>query len=316
MTERIPYLDAIKGFAIFSVVCIHLYQISGVYMPALPHYISSYYLPLFFVVSGLFLNKKEIQFKFTVVKKFKQLIVPYLVAGTIINILWWCLSHRSYIDHYLLDESKGGFWFLITLFYYSVILAGVCTISRSKYERLLYLLLIYVLIVGISIILPKKIIYLFSISSMRKYFLFFLLGWCIKGWADKINILNKSIFIISGGAYIFLLFFPFEKTLLGQLIWTICASAGSIFYLNLFKRVRFLIRIFKFPGNYSLTIYIWHYVFLYLINYLLIPSDWIHSPDVIIKLLAMITTAGITTYIWAVVGKLFKGYKYSYIFGL
>lgn len=76
-SKRLDYLDMVKGIGIFFVVLGHVEYISN----PLRVWISSYHMPLFFIVSGLLMAIKDEpnrDFPSSVTKKFKGIIIPYL----------------------------------------------------------------------------------------------------------------------------------------------------------------------------------------------------------------------------------------------
>lgn len=73
--NRINYIDYAKGLAILCVLLGHM-EIS----PILKHSIYSFHMPLFFILSGYFLKKEELN-KSAMVKNFKALMIPYFVVG-------------------------------------------------------------------------------------------------------------------------------------------------------------------------------------------------------------------------------------------
>lgn len=80
---RLDYLDMVKGVGIFFVALGHIEYIST----PLRVWISSFHMPLFFIVSGLLIaikNEPNTDFQISVNKKFKGIIVPYL---------WFSLSY-------------------------------------------------------------------------------------------------------------------------------------------------------------------------------------------------------------------------------
>ena len=82
-TKRLDYLDMVKFVGIFFVVLGHIEYIST----PLRVWISSFHMPLFFIVSGLLMaikNEPARDFKESVKKKFRGIIIPYL---------WFSLSY-------------------------------------------------------------------------------------------------------------------------------------------------------------------------------------------------------------------------------
>jgi fucose 4-O-acetylase-like acetyltransferase len=76
-TKRITYIDMAKGIGILLVVFGH----SGFPSPAVNQWISSFHMPLFFLLSGILLshtNAHEKPLKDTIKKKARTILVPYL----------------------------------------------------------------------------------------------------------------------------------------------------------------------------------------------------------------------------------------------
>lgn len=76
-SKRLDYLDMTKGIGIFFVVLGHIEYISE----PLRVWISSFHMPLFFIVSGLLMSVKEEpgrDFHSSLIKKVKGIIIPYL----------------------------------------------------------------------------------------------------------------------------------------------------------------------------------------------------------------------------------------------
>lgn len=83
-------LDITKGIAIILVILGHSYQIP--YMPW-RHFIFSFHMPLFFLVSGYFYRPKTI--KESMIKDFKHLMIPYFVTCAAIVLFYSVTGLRS-----------------------------------------------------------------------------------------------------------------------------------------------------------------------------------------------------------------------------
>ncbi len=126
--KRLDYLDMVKFVGIFFVVLGHVEYISD----PLRVWISSYHMPLFFIVSGLLMavkNEPEKDLGDSVRKKFRGIIIPYLwfsLAYFIIDIGNVCLSiidMRTFILDTISSVTFYGMsvlWFLPALFIVSV----------------------------------------------------------------------------------------------------------------------------------------------------------------------------------------------------
>lgn len=124
-SKRIDYLDMVKGFGILLVVIGHMQDIST----GLRIWISSFHMPLFFVVTGILIYVKsepEKDFRVTVTKKFKGIIVPYLwfsLSYFIIDILNLLVIKNIDTRTFIVDTissitfyGMSVLWFLPALF--------------------------------------------------------------------------------------------------------------------------------------------------------------------------------------------------------
>ena len=125
--NRLYFLDALKGFAIFLVVAGHwMIRLGlGSYENVLWTFIVSLHLPLFFFVSGYLSEGKSIEIN-TLVKKAKLLLIPGAIFFTL-----YMISR----DSSPLSFIKYGFqeyWFTFVLFEMFFI-HFICTHCFKKY---------------------------------------------------------------------------------------------------------------------------------------------------------------------------------------
>ena len=84
MKERIVWLDYGKTIAIYLVVLAH----TALYKPA-EGFIYTFHMPFFFFMSGyLFSYSKYPSYMEFVKRRFRQLLVPYVVINMITYLLW------------------------------------------------------------------------------------------------------------------------------------------------------------------------------------------------------------------------------------
>lgn len=125
-TERIAYIDILKGITIALVVAGHTIQYflcpdSYLQEPTF-RYIYGFHLQFFILLSGLTAKNEVPTFgilKTLVIKRFSQLLVPFL-AWTVLSALI-SLNYKSLIS--IILHPGNGLWFLwdlffITIFYY------------------------------------------------------------------------------------------------------------------------------------------------------------------------------------------------------
>lgn len=127
--KRIEWVDALKGFAILTVIYIHnlFPETQAVYfVPA--KLISAFHMTLFFMAAGYFFNPfKDIAFVPFLKKKAKALLIPYFVWGVVINFginfirsqlgTSINLNIKNTLISALLGKGSGlSSWFLLVLF--------------------------------------------------------------------------------------------------------------------------------------------------------------------------------------------------------
>lgn len=141
-------LDFAKGAAILLMLLDHILGHGKI--------ITSFHMPLFFIVSGYLL--KEETWKNTLRKKAKGLLLPYvafsmaaLLSGFIkakfyLQASWYATG--NYMIHKLTDTLMGKdiwlLWFLLALFEAVIIYVGICKIVSHRLFRTEVLLLIFV----------------------------------------------------------------------------------------------------------------------------------------------------------------------------
>jgi len=124
--DRNHILDLVKGIGIFLVVFGHITHI-----PCLREYIWNFHMPLFFFVSGVLFNEKD-NFSIHIKKRFKSIIVPYVLFFFITYAYWIILERHTRGSEYppihqllgLLYGTyegnhlyfNGALWFLPCLF--------------------------------------------------------------------------------------------------------------------------------------------------------------------------------------------------------
>ncbi len=125
--KRITYIDMAKGIGILLVVFGH----SGFPSPALNQWISSFHMPLFFLLSGMLLSltgAHEKPLHTTVKKKARTILIPYFFFS-IFSILFSAVldtaTFASYLPNALLQTvvfyGISVLWFLPSLFFGEII---------------------------------------------------------------------------------------------------------------------------------------------------------------------------------------------------
>ncbi len=136
--QRKSFIDIAKGIAIISIILGHLgvNQINRV--------VFTFHVPLFFIITGYFINNKY-SIKDFVIKKFKRLIIPYLSTSIVLISISFVVSVvlRKYTTEFNVKEiflaalygagdnhnflgynfrAIGAIWFLLATFWGSALI--------------------------------------------------------------------------------------------------------------------------------------------------------------------------------------------------
>lgn len=182
MENRINFIDYSKGIGILLVILGHIYDGDNI----LANWIYSFHIPLFFIISGFLLNfEKETSLKKLFFKRFKTLIIPYIIFCTINIVGNFILNNMSIfllkVDILNISTLYGVYalWFLPALFiseFIFLFIKNKIIIRRNKvllYMLILSNLLILTLINKINVnyivvklitVLIRSIIALFFIN--------------------------------------------------------------------------------------------------------------------------------------------------------
>lgn len=204
MNNRINWIDVAKGFCILSVILGHCGNNTA------NNIVFAYHLTIFFILSGYTLKKNKMDSNYFL-KKFKRLIIPYLITCLCIAIMdlfvciviqkidypliWWLITKRNLLRTFFASGtfSKfgsfnmggiiGAIWFLPAMFF-----AIICAQSiTNKIDKWIYKFLLTIGLAIIGIVSAKFIWLPFSIQSSLFALPFIILGSYIKNY----NILNK-----------------------------------------------------------------------------------------------------------------------------
>ena len=122
-------------------------------------YINAFYMPMFFFISGYFLNVKKYSISKFIVRKTKRLLVPYFIWGFIHLLIWLNMymlkvvnlseEPRTMLVGFLWDNNvhfpiSGALWFISCLFIISIIAFLIIV----KFGNIIYISLS--IIIGVS----------------------------------------------------------------------------------------------------------------------------------------------------------------------
>lgn len=263
MKSRIIYIDKLKGLAILFMVMGHVAQISlEVGNTTFNKFYTSFHMPLFMFLSGMFIYKYFIRWNIKeylnfVCKKALRILVPFFSIGCLYSYFFYKNIHC------LFDGTFNGYWFLPALFLCMIIDVTLQYAIKSLFPKAK--LTIDIIFRGILFLI---LVYLYSIGLTHPYYRgfiyhypFFFLGVLTVKYP---YIHNQILFNTKLPAFLFIGYIvlwnftqqvPFRFNLISFF------SIPLLIYL--FNRLdSYIPNIFSFLGLYSMEIYIFHRFFL------------------------------------------------------
>ena len=183
-TQRIEYIDALRGFTMFLVVLEHVagmcWGIVGKGI-SIHDYLVQVRMPLFFFISGFVLYKAGVVWDTRqIVRFFKKKIPVQLISPFIFFALFLHYKDMPLIDG-LMDKFKAGYWFTLALLEYYIIYAAVKFTVRRWWSSIILVIIGCVLYyfcwpkMAIGNQTIDNVMQLLSVHQWR-FFLFFVLG--------------------------------------------------------------------------------------------------------------------------------------------
>ena len=329
-TERLEYLDALRGFAMFLVVFVHV-EIFGFFdfshTTFFGKLFSAIHLPTFFFISGFCIYRPNAVYGIShLYKDVLRLIVPAVLVG----ILYTYLIIHEDISYFLSNSMKAGYWFTISLFEILLIYRSIYCLSKNS-DTVLVILLILAAAVLYLFKLPLKIIpqadiianYL-CLHQTCSYFLYFAMGILASKNKERVAILlSKSlipslILLISiVSSYLMFSYFTsvelhgFVEKIIETLGETLVGVSGVLLlymffthYKSYFNCDNLLGKSLIIIGNNTLAIYLLHY---FLLPHLPMVGNFLKVyPNIILELLVGGGISLILIMISVVVAKLIR----------
>lgn len=266
------HIDVAKGIAIFLVVLGHVLMKRGENNVFPLQFIYSFHMPLFFIISGMFINTHR-SLKEVVINKGIALLYPYCIFSVIAILyiitkyMFGIVEKNDVIDIILVSVSFQGYgvlWFLPTL-YMGILFFHL--IYKCRYNKLIFLGLFFVCLYlySLPMFICSNILYSYIYRVMVTT-LFLYIGY----FAAEKGILMKNGKLASLGALLLILFNSFlirtnglvdyHLTIFNNMFLFMCfAISTSLSIIVLCNRCNN--RLLSYWGANSLIIMLTHYVF-------------------------------------------------------
>lgn len=180
-SQRIQYIDRLKGFAMISVIIGHVCIFTlGNDTSSVADIVSSYHMPLFMFLSGFVIRTQPS------IKKCTRKVLTFMMPMITIGFLFCLAFGRSYKDFWL-NGPKAGYWYLCTLSLFYIILSVIrWNDKESKKNGFLRDVLILFIVFGalaiMKMTLPQPVVGLLSLDQACSLWL------CFGGGISCVNI--------------------------------------------------------------------------------------------------------------------------------
>ena len=202
--NRVVWVDALKGILIVLVVLGHSIQTVMIKMGLsfiddyLWNLIYSFHMPAFIAVSGYLAYSKKLVvgdgfWIKTSVKRFRQLMVPYLLW----SIMLFLVNHNVLHYHEYLLYPQKSLWFLWALFFIVIIFNAVDGIAHKL--NLMQEVAMggsWIILIGVMFALPDA--KLLGVEYIAYYFFFYLAGYYLNKHSGKLIIKNGFMLALIG----------------------------------------------------------------------------------------------------------------------
>ncbi|WP_158847909.1 acyltransferase family protein [Algibacter sp. L1A34] len=289
-TERLLYIDRLKGFTIFLVVLGHVlqYNTQNPFDNIIFNIIYSFHMPFFFFLSGYVAN---ITTKITSITSAILFIKNKSIALLIPMIAWPIIRHYFFTENVdltsiftiiynqILDPSL---WFLKTL--YEILLVYLVFWIVSNYfnskqhifKDILVLIFIASFLLAISYAIHSKEILTFLLN-----FVFFMIGVFLSKYESLKLLIQNKIVLLSASLLFMALIGHFKFNELNFIYMKFLKVCITITVITIFYNYSKTLKISKniddylcLMGRNSLIIYVTHFSFFYVLNdKLLLSSD-------------------------------------------
>ena len=297
-SKRLPWIDYAKGIAIILVVYRHVligFLRSGLevspYLILANEVVLSFRMPLFFIISGVFIErslaKRSIR-QFTQ-SKFNTILYPYFVWAVVQVTLQIFLSRytnadRGWIDYwYIIAHPReiDQFWFLYALFNNTVLFALLSKfVTTNRLIHLALSLLFYYL---------SRFVQEYSlIHDLLYYYVFLVTGTLISEFVlkkENLTLLTSSrLALLMLPVFLLTQWYWLNTPDIDAFLFALVALIGCFFMLNisfiLQKEDR--LRILRIVGYHSLYVYILHVLITSAVRILAIKVGFTYTPILLI----------------------------------
>ena len=191
-------LDVFRAFGIFCMIVGHI----G-FGAKIDHFIHAFHMPLFFFVSGLFININT-KFSSFVKNKAKKILIPYISFAIFYYLIWLFIYYSKFVwyaplKHLLWLNSEGmpfvgALWFLTAFFVANIVYFLIRVFIKSSLLQFITVLLCVLMGTLLPLVLQFRLPYTIDASMIGVGFMYF--GYLFKKSNQYDNLTNLSLPIL------------------------------------------------------------------------------------------------------------------------
>lgn len=298
-TNRIEYIDRLKGFAILCVIMGH-YVFHALGQDDIIHeIIGSFQMPLFMFMSGYVISSTPSWKKCC--KKVITFMLPMLIVG---GIYAWFSG--STLSAWIQTPFKHGYWYFYVLSVFYVLLSIIGKIGGGIVLKTISAIIVFMLLCALNFMVPARWNDILSLWMLKLYWPFFISAYFVRQM-DVLPLLTKKNYIYS-------------FSLIGYIVGFLLYRNGHphLFHLNAFLFIAAIIYVFimseqhentatkalSYFGRQTLEIYILHFFIIHLTFLEMVGNWFVETGNVFLEVFTGIIYSVIVAYICIMVGKL------------
>lgn len=204
-SKRFDYIDLAKGIGILSIVAMHI----GALPTWLPK-LSASWVPLFFILSGMFFKPSQ-SLRALFIKKTNTILIPFLFFYIVSYLIFYILElilpgvvktdAKGILDlFYQEGYFNGPIWFLLSLFWDFVIMWFIANKIGSRLNQTFIVLLVGCIGVSLGVF---RVFIPFKLAQSFTALPFFYFGYLISIYKPISSLNRKYAFLLSIGLFSF-----------------------------------------------------------------------------------------------------------------